>query len=51
VNSKKIGEANAGDSFEVISSNSQWYEIKLAEGLTGFISAQFIEAKETKTEN
>ena len=42
-NSNKIGEAKAGDTFDFVSENSGWYEIKLADGLIGFISSEYIE--------
>lgn len=41
INSDKIGKANNGDSFGLISFNSGWYEIKLADGSTGFISKKY----------
>lgn len=41
LNSEKIGQANDGDTFEYISLNAGWYEIKLADGSTGFISAKY----------
>src|SRR3990167_7897416 len=41
--SSKIGEAEIGDSFEFISINSEWYEVKLTAGSTGFIAAKYIE--------
>lgn len=41
LNSEKIGQANDGDTFEYISLNAGWYEIKLSEGSTGFISAKY----------
>lgn len=40
--SQKIGQANNGDSFEFVSKDSGWYEIKLADGSTGFISAKYV---------
>ena len=46
--SNKIGEAAEGDTFEFVSINSGWYEIKLADGSTGFISARYIEALSEK---
>lgn len=42
INSEKIGKANDGDTFEFISLNSGWYEIRLADGQTGFISNKYI---------
>lgn len=43
VKSQKIGEAINGEVFELISSSSKWYEVKLADGSTGYISASYIE--------
>lgn len=43
VSSNKIGEALEDDTFEFVSVNSGWYEIKLTDGSTGFISARYIE--------
>jgi hypothetical protein len=37
--SKVIGKAKNGDIFEIVSENSGWYEIKLDNGSTAFISA------------
>jgi len=45
VMSKKIGEAKNGDSFELVSTGSDWYEIKLDDNLTGFIFAELIQIK------
>lgn len=45
--SKKIGEAKNGDAFEFVSLDSDWYEIKLADRSTGFISAEYIKTEET----
>ncbi len=42
INAKKIGEAKDGDTFEFISLDSEWFEIKLADGSTGFISAAYV---------
>ena len=39
--SEKIGEAEDGISFEFISENPGWYEIKLPDDSTGFISAEY----------
>lgn len=48
--SEKIGLAQGGDVFEFVSENSGWYEIRLVDGSTGFVSADyaelFIEIKE-----
>ena len=45
VRSAKIGEAKEADTFEFISVDSGWYEIKLADESTGFISARYIEVQ------
>lgn len=45
VNSEKIGQAKNGDTFEFVSLDSKWYEVKLATG-SGFISAAYIEVEE-----
>ena len=42
-NSEKIGQAIDGEIFEVISKTLGWYEIKLTDEQTGFISAKYIE--------
>ena len=44
---KIISLAKDGDTFEFISLNSDWYEVKLADGSIGFISAGYIEMEET----
>ena len=49
-NSGKVGKAKDGDTFEFISIDSGWYEVKLADGSTGFISAKYL-VKEEKTTN
>ncbi len=41
--SEKIGKAKDGDTFEFVAKDSDWYEVKLADGSTGFISAQYVE--------
>lgn len=41
VNSEKIGEAKDGETFEFVSINSGWYEIKLSNGSTGFILSAY----------
>lgn len=46
VRSNKIGEAKEADTFEFVSINSGWYEVKLADESTGFISARYIEVIE-----
>ena len=45
-NSNKIGEAKAGDTFDFVSEYPGWYEIKLAEGLIGFISSEYIDLEQ-----
>ncbi len=42
IDSEKIGEAKDSDTFEFISINSGWYEVKLTDGSTGFISETYI---------
>lgn len=42
IDSKTIGEAKNGDTFEFFSEDSEWYGIKLASGSAGFISAKYI---------
>lgn len=37
VSAEKIGEAKNGESYEVVSTQGDWYEVKLDNGLTGFI--------------
>jgi putative transposase len=44
--SKVIGKAKNGDTFEFISENSGWYEVKLDDGSTAFISASYVEISE-----
>ena len=44
--SEKIGQAKDGDTFEFVSINSGWYEVKLPAGLTGFILTTYIEVME-----
>lgn len=46
ISSKKIGEAKNGDTFEFVSLDSGWYEVKLATGSAGFISEKFIKEGE-----
>lgn len=47
ISSEKIGEAKNGDTFEFVSNNSDWFEVKLQDGSTGFILGEFIEEEET----
>lgn len=44
--SRKIGKAKNGDTFEFVSEHPQWYGVKLANGSTGYISAQYIKKGE-----
>lgn len=41
VYSQKIGDAKEGDIFEFISESSGWYEIKLDDGSTGYVSSRY----------
>lgn len=47
LNSEKIGQAKDDDAFEYISLNAGWYEIRLNDGTTGFISAKYALKEET----
>lgn len=40
--SEKIGQAKDGDTFELVSLDSGWHEVKLANGSVGFISSKYI---------
>ncbi len=40
--SNKIGKAQDGQSFELVSVGSGWYEVKLPDGLIGFISERYV---------
>src|SRR3989344_4803129 len=40
--SAKLGKALYGDTFEFVSKDQGWYEIRLDNGLTGFISEKYI---------
>lgn len=44
--SAKIGEAKDGDVFELVSVDSQWSEVKLTNGWTGFISTSYTTTNE-----
>ncbi|TSC86282.1 MAG: putative transposase [Microgenomates group bacterium Gr01-1014_16] len=46
VGSNKIGSAKDSDIFEFVSLDSGWYEIKLSDESTGFISARYIQVIE-----
>lgn len=41
LSSQKVGEAKDGDKFEYISRVDGWYEIKVLDGLSGFISPKY----------
>lgn len=45
VMSEKVGQAQDGDSFELISVDSDWYEIKLDDNVRGFISVELAQIK------
>src|SRR3989344_9398462 len=47
--SEKIGQARDGDTFEFVSLDSNWYEVKLATR-SGFISAAYVEQEEQTNE-
>jgi uncharacterized protein YgiM (DUF1202 family) len=40
-NSEKIGQAKDGDTFELVSETSGWYQIKLDDSTTAFVSARY----------
>ncbi|OGH18233.1 MAG: hypothetical protein A2868_01860 [Candidatus Levybacteria bacterium RIFCSPHIGHO2_01_FULL_40_15b] len=40
--SAKLGKARDGDAFEFVSKDQGWYEVRLDNGLTGFISEKYI---------
>ncbi|HET7099355.1 MAG TPA: SH3 domain-containing protein [Patescibacteria group bacterium] len=46
VDSVVVGKANDGDRFELVSMNMDWYEVKLTDGSTGFISAEYVEMED-----
>ena len=48
--SEKLGKAKDGDRFEFLSLDSDWYEVKLADGSNGFISENYL-VKEEETTN
>ncbi len=41
LNSGEIGRVNPGESYELLSETDNWFEIKLEDGKTGFISSQY----------
>lgn len=47
INSEKIGQAHDGDNFKFISLQAGWYEIKLTDGSSGFISARYAVKEKT----
>jgi putative transposase len=44
--SEKVGEAKDGDAFEMVSSDSAWYQVKLENSSTGYISKKYAILKE-----
>lgn len=46
--SAKLGKAYDGDTFELVTLDSGWYEVKLVDGSTGFVSEQYAVRKEAK---
>lgn len=44
--SGKIGKAIGGQTFDMVSRESDWYEIKLSEDLNGYVSEKFVQIKE-----
>lgn len=47
-NSAKLGKALDGDTFEFVAKNAEWYELRLEDGLTGFISQDFMVEEASK---
>ena len=45
ISSKIVAKAKDGDEFEIVSAKPDWYEIKINEKETGFISSAFAEQK------
>jgi len=43
VGSEKVGEATDGETFELVSIVSGWYEVVLSDGTNGFISPKYVE--------
>jgi uncharacterized protein YgiM (DUF1202 family) len=41
--SEIVGKAKDGDTYELVSKNSEWYQIKLEDGSVAFISAKYSE--------
>lgn len=50
VKSEKIGQALEGETFEIVSQDDKWYEVKLHDGSIGFISARYIISEEDLNE-
>lgn len=48
IKSEAIGKAQDGETFELVSVTSGWYEIKLADGSSGFISPKYAVIEGTK---
>lgn len=46
--SRMIGSAKRDDKFEIVSKDSGWYEIKLADGSVGYILSKYIEVIQDK---
>lgn len=49
--SQKIGEAKDGDTFKFVSKDGEWYQIKLEDGSTAFVSERYAEIIEGKGNN
>ncbi len=47
INSEKIGETHNGEKFELLSINSGWYEVKLADNTIGFIATEYAYLEQT----
>lgn len=51
-NANIVARANQGDTFEVVGTEKDWYEIKLSDGQTGFIAGWIVSnGKQAKTTN
>lgn len=48
--SEKVGVVYNGETFELVSEKSKWYEVKLPNGLTGFISPKYAHLEEGETD-
>lgn len=51
VDTKIIGKANEGDTFEYLSEDSGWYQVKLVDSSTGYISSTFVEVSHPPPED